>query len=123
MKNAKITSIFIIVSVSIMLFTACSSTNEKPPVTPQTAVNDTEKGISTAMKTIYVDTLKGLVKVKTITQTQSDKVMEEVTKNVSKAKGSINRLDKLVKNKVINQNQADKINQEIEKGKKDIEDK
>ena len=49
--------------------------------------------------------------------------MEEVTKNWSKAKGSINRLDKLVKNKVINQKQADKINQEIEKAKKDIESK
>ena len=123
MKNAKITSIFIIVSISIMMFTACSSNTKKPPITPQTAVNDTEKGISTATKTIYDDTLKGLVKVKTITQTQSDKVMEEVTKNVSKAKGSVNRLDKLVKDKVIDQKQADKINQEIEKAKKDIEGK
>jgi len=123
MKNAKITSIFIIASISIMLFTACNSTGKKESITPQTAVNDTEKGISTAMKTIYEDTLKGLVKVKTITQTQSDKVMEEVTKNVSKAKDSINRLDKLVKNKVINQKQADKINQEIEKAKKNIQGK
>jgi len=123
MKNGKITSIFILVCISIMLFTGCSSTTKKAPMNPKTVINDTEKGISTAMKTIYNDTLNGLVKVKTITQTQANKVMEEVTKNWPKVKGSINRLDKLVKDKVINQKQADKINQEIEKAKKDIESK
>ncbi|HEY8892717.1 MAG TPA: hypothetical protein VIM70_20985 [Clostridium sp.] len=124
MKNVKITSIFIIVSISIMIFTACSSmkspTIKKPLMAPQKEINNTVKAISTAMKTIYTDTLKGLVTAKTITQAQSDKVMEEVTKNVSKAKGSINRLSKLVKNNVITQGQADKINQNIEKAMKSI---
>ncbi|MBW9145751.1 hypothetical protein KTC92_02575 [Clostridium sp. CM027] len=116
MKNVKIASTFIIISISILLFTACNSM--KSPT------NTTKKAIlPTATKTIYSDTLKGLVTAKTITQTQSDKVMEDATKNVSQVKGSINRLGTLVENRVITQIQADKINQEIEKGMKGIEGK
>ncbi len=126
MKNVKIASIFIIISISMLLFTACNSmkspTTKKPTMTPKPSTNNTTKAIlPTAIKTIYSDTLKALVTAKTITQTQSDKVIEEVTKNVSQVKGSINRLSALVKSRVITQIQADKINQQIQKAMKSIE--
>ena len=123
MKNTKTASIFIIVSLSIMLFSGCSSmksTTKKTTMTPKTAVNNTVKVITEDMQMLYSDSLKALVTAKTITQTQSNKVMEEVTKNVSEVKGNINRLSKLVKDKVITQLQANKINEKIEKGMKNI---
>ena len=120
MKNTKNVSILIIVSLSIMLFTCWSSmkSTKKVPITPKTAVNNTVKVIARNMQMLYADTLKALVKAKTITQIQSNKVMEEVTKNVSEVKGNINKSSKLVKNKVITQLQANKINGKIEKGMK-----
>ncbi|WP_298844645.1 hypothetical protein [Clostridium sp.] len=121
MKNTKISSILIIVSLSTMLFAGCSSTKpttKKPIVTPKTAVNNTVKALSEDMKLLYTDTLKVLVKAKTITQTQSDKVMAEVKKNVSQVKGNFNKLSKLVKDKVITQLQADIINEKIQKNMK-----
>ena len=89
MKNTKITSMLIIVSLYTMLFAGCSSTKpttKKPAMAPKTAINDTVKVLSEDMKLLYTDTLKGLVKAKTITQTQSNKVMSEVSKNVSQVK-------------------------------------
>jgi len=96
------------------------STTKKTTMTPKTAVNNTVKVITEDMQMLYSDSLKALVTAKTITQTQSNKVMEEVTKNVSEVKGNINRLSKLVKDKVITQLQANKINEKIEKGMKNI---
>jgi len=125
MKNLKIATIFITISITILLVTACSSmmspTTKKTPMTPKPPTNNTTKAIlPKEIKIIYSDTLKALVTAKTITQIQSNKVIEEVTKNVSQVKGSINRLGTLVKNRVITQIQADKINQEVQKAMKSI---
>lgn len=128
MKNITIASILISVSMSIVIFTGCSNppkvpnsenlpTQIKPPMNNTTKSNQSN---STAMmKTLYSNALKDLVTAKTITQTESDKVLKELTMDMSQVKGvkgNINKLSALVKSHVITQAQADKINQRIQNG-------
>ena len=91
MKNAKkITSILILASMTMVLFVGCGST--KTDTTANTNTNatnsQTRKSDPTAMKTLYSDTLKSLVTDGTITQAQSDQVLEAVTKNVPQNTGT-----------------------------------
>ena len=73
MKNTKTTSIFIIFSLSIMLFCGCNSTTKKTTMNTKTSINDTEKDISIAMKTIYNDTDNSIISInKTNTQAIKD---------------------------------------------------
>ena len=138
MKNAKkITSILIVASMTMVLFVGCGST--KTDTTTNTNTNattnsQTRKSDPTAIKTLYSDTLKSLVTDGTITQAQSDQVIESVTKNVPQdtetgksagtdkpkdtgkstgTKPKNNRLSELVTSGVITQAQADTINQKI----------
>jgi hypothetical protein len=143
MKNAKkITSILMVASMTMVLLVGCGST--KTDTTTNTNTNatnsQTRKSDPTAIKTLYSDTLKSLVTDGTITQAQSDQVLEAVTKNVpkdtetgksagtdkssgtDKSKGTDkstgtkpknNRLSELVTSSVITQAQADTINQKV----------
>lgn len=143
MKNAKkITSILIVASMTMVLFVGCGSTKTDTTANANTnATNEqTRKFDPTAIKTLYSDTLKSLVTDGTITQAQSDQVLEAVTKNVpkdtetgksagtdkssgtDKSKGTDkstgtkpknNRLSELVTSSVITQAQADTINQKV----------
>jgi len=143
MKNAKkITSILILASMTMVLFVGCGSTKTDTTANTNTNATDsqTRKSDPTAMKTLYSDTLKSLVTDGTITQAQSDQVLEAVTKNVpqntgtdkssgtDKSKGTDktdgtgkstgtktknNRLSELVTSGVITQAQADTINQKV----------
>jgi len=91
MKNVKITSIFIVASLSVLVFAGCgSSSSMKNPTIPKAPIssntgNNTEntqihKTESTvAMKKLYSKTLKDLVMAKKITQAQANKVLEVVT--------------------------------------------
>ena len=97
MKNRKIALILISISMSVLVLVGCGSsviTTTKAPIT---------------MESIYSNSLKPLVASKAITQTQSNKVLVELTKDKSNA----NKLSTLVKSHVITQTQADKINQNI----------
>jgi len=143
MKNAKkITSILIVASMTMVLFIGCGST--KTDTTTNTNTNatnsQTRKSDPTAINTLYSDTLKSLVTDGTITQAQSDQVLEAVTKNVPQdtetgksagtdkssgtgkpngtgkstgTKPKNNRLSELVTSSVITQAQADTINQKF----------
>ena len=143
MKNAKkITSILMVASMTMVLFVGCGST--KTDTTTNTNTNatnsQTRKSDPTAIKTLYSDTLKSLVTDGTITQAQSDQVLEAVTKNVPQdteagksagtdkssgtdkskdtgkstgTKPKNNRLSELVTSGVITQAQADTINQKV----------
>lgn len=137
MKNAKkITSILIVASMTMVLFVGCGST--KTDTTTNTNTNatnsQTRKSDPTAIKTLYSDTLKSLVTDGTITQAQSDQVLEAVTKNVPQdtetdksagtdkskntgkstgTKPKNNRLSELVTSGAITQAQADTINQKV----------
>ena len=82
------------------IFTGCNSSNNTPLAMPP------------IIETIYVNTLKELVTDKTITQTQSDKVLNEVKMDISEGKGCY-RLFPLVRDGVINQGQSDKIAKRI----------
>jgi len=108
MKNAKIASILISVSMTILVFTGCGSNTKAPivksPIITKTPVvtktpnttnpnqnNQPNQSISTAtVKTLFSKTLKGLVTTKTITQTQSRKVLAAITKNMSQGSGTTN---------------------------------
>ena len=138
MKNAKkITSILMVASMTMVLLVGCGST--KTDTTTNTNTNattnsQTRKSDPTAIKTLYSDTLKSLVTDGTITQAQSDQVLEAVTKNVPQdtetgksagtdkssgtdkstgTKPKNNRLSELVTSGVITQAQADTINQKV----------
>ena len=133
MKNAKkITSILIVASMVMVLFVGCGSTKTDTTTNANTnATNSkTRKFDTTAIKTLYSDTLKSLVTDGTITQVQSDQVLEAVTKNVPQdtetgksagtdkdkptgKKPKNNRLSELVTSGVITQAQADTINQKV----------
>lgn len=151
MKNArKITSILVVASMTIVMFGGCSSKKADTAVpsssTTQaatTAKTDNKKFDPTAMKVLYADTLKALVTDSTITQAQSDKVLEAITKDMpqgtdkpagtpptgtdkpsenppagtDKPKEGKNpnddKLSALVTSKVITQAQADTINKKI----------
>ena len=152
MKNTKIASILISVSMTILVFTGCGNTTKapmnyttkapmnnttKPPMNETTKPNQSK---STAkMKTLYSKTLKDLVTEKTITQTQSKKVLAAITKNMSQGSGTtnnntgvpntgtgaetgtsnnttnmINGLSSLVKSRVITQTEANTIHERIQ---------
>ena len=78
------------------------------------AMKSNQANSAATMKTIYSNILKDLVTAKTITQTESDRVFKELTRDMSQVKGNINKLSALVKSHVITQTQADKINQKIQ---------
>ncbi len=124
MKNTKITSVLISASISILIFVGCSSTKApttvKPSNTMKSSMNTSKSNSTTMMKTLYSDTLKSLVTDKTITQSQSNKILKELTRDMSQVKGNINRLSALVKSHVITQAQSDKINQRIQEAMKKI---
>ncbi|MBC8063041.1 MAG: hypothetical protein H7Y18_20610 [Clostridiaceae bacterium] len=84
MRNVKkITSILIIASITMVMFIGCSS--KKSDATAQTRGNGQMGNRNfdpAAIKTRYENALKSLVTAGTITQEQSDKVLEAVTKNV-----------------------------------------
>ena len=137
MKNAKkITSILMVASMTMVLLVGCGSTKTDTTTNANTnATNSqTRKSDPTAIKTLYSDTLKSLVTDGTITQAQSDQVLEAVTKNVPQdtetgksagtdkssgtdkstgTKPKNNRLSELVTSGVITQAQADTINQKV----------
>lgn len=74
MKISKLASILIIAIIYIPVFTGCNSSKNTPLV------------MSPIIKTIYFNTLKELVTDKTITQTQSDKVLKEVEMDMLESK-------------------------------------
>jgi len=97
MKNTKIASILIIVSLSILVFCACGtmqSTNKKKspmksPTTMESPATTLPKPNQTqAMKTFYAGILKTLVNAKTITQVQSEKVLVVLTKSITQNAGT-----------------------------------
>ena len=117
MKNVKrIASILVIASLTITLLIGCSST-----ITPKirktsatTKYSQTIKYDATAIKTLYLKTLKALVKAGTITQEQSDKVLTAVIKDMpQKADGTAQNLTNTVTEDIVtddngtnNKNQA-----------------
>ena len=101
MKILKLASIFIIAIIFIPVFTGCDKSMNTPLV------------MSPIIKTIFLNTLKELVTDKTITQTQSDKVLNEVKMEMSEGKGCCYGLFPLVRDGVINQGQSDKISRKI----------
>ncbi|APC39925.1 hypothetical protein [Clostridium estertheticum] len=88
MKNTKISLTLISVSMTILLFTGCNMSNStKAPMNNtnrSNQINKSNQSMSTAsMKKLYSNTLKELVTAKTITNTQSKKVLSAITKNMS----------------------------------------
>ncbi|MBU3154380.1 hypothetical protein [Clostridium estertheticum] len=86
MKNAKkITSILIASSITMAMFVGCgskttASTTAATTTTAVTTTTETTKPDTSTMKTTYTTVLKALVTDKTITQSQSDKVLAVVAK-------------------------------------------
>ncbi|MFT5871909.1 MAG: hypothetical protein ACI8WT_000833 [Clostridium sp.] len=130
MKNIKkLTSILMVASMTMVLFSGCSSkkidtsTDTSSTTTDTTSVTqDTKKNDPTAMKTTYTTVLKALVTDSTITQAQSDKVLEVVAKEPTdgttptegqQKQHKNNKLSELVTSEVITQAQADTINQKV----------
>jgi len=101
MKNTKISLILILTIISMLVFTGCNSSTNTPLV------------MSPIIETIYLNNLQELVIDKTITQRQSDKVLEEVKTNMLESKGCYYGLLALVRDGVIKQGQSDKINHKI----------
>ncbi|MGV8981444.1 hypothetical protein [Clostridium sp.] len=86
MKNTKIASILIGVSMTVLVFSGCSGRTKIPNVVTKQQMNNTIKPIqssSTAMTELYSKTLKQLVTAKTITQTQSSKVLAAIKNNMT----------------------------------------
>jgi len=84
-KLNKITSGLIIISIVVFLFVGCQSSSAKSSsVAQESAQGNRRKFDPVAMKKQYEDALKGLVTDGTIKQTQSDKVLVALTKNVPK---------------------------------------
>jgi len=137
MKNKQIASILIIASMTMVLFVGCSSKSAttSTQTTNQSATRQNyKKSNPAAMKTLYTNDLKALVKDKTITQAQSDKILAVETKNMTQTvkrsgkanykqnnsqgqsnstRSKNNRLSALVTSKVITQAQANTINQKL----------
>jgi len=93
MKNTKITSILISASMAILVFTGCGSTTKAPNATNPPINNTTKPNqpiSTTTMKTLYSKTLKELVTAKTITKTQSKKVLATITQDMSQGSGTTN---------------------------------
>jgi hypothetical protein len=86
MKNTKIASILVSVSMTIIVFSGCSGRTKMPNVVTKQEMNNTIKpnqSNPTAMTELYSKTLKELVTAKTITQTQSRKVLAAITNNMT----------------------------------------
>jgi len=86
MKNTKIASILISVSMTIIVFSGCSSRIKIPNVVTKQQMNNAikpDQSNSTAMVELYSKTLKDLVTAKTITQNQSRKVLAAITNNMT----------------------------------------
>ena len=135
MKSAKMIASILIIA-SIVISVGCSS--KKVTTTQNTTNSQTRKFDPAAMKTSYENVLKSLVTAGTITQAQSDKVLEAVTTNsqgtrINKTAGTgnqnpankpsgtrlkNNQLSALVTSGVITQTQADTINQKIQEARK-----
>ncbi len=136
MKNAKkFTSLLLLLSVFISLFTGCGSQSSAGTSASQQSVVQGQRGNRqfnpTAMKESYEPALKELVSAGTITQTQADKVLEAISTNASQPgsnqnsqgqnngngqnnrRGGFNRLSGLVTSGVITQVQADAINAKV----------
>ena len=149
MRNAKkITSILIAASLTMVLFSGCASKAANVATTTNVQTSTTGNGNNkkfdpAAMKTSYETALKSLVTEGTITQDQSDKVLEAVTKVEIKPSGTAptdgkkpsdtapadraksagtkpknDRLSALVTSAVITQVQADTINQKLRESMK-----
>ena len=104
MKNAKIVSMLISTSLSILVFSGCNimqSSNTKGPSSPMKSATNTNKGTTKtqsgkidptlSMKNHYASTLKQLVKSKVITQVQSNKVLVALTNNLSQELARTNK--------------------------------
>ena len=90
MKKTKISLILMSVSMTILALTGCGiPSSTKAPMNNTKSTNQTNKykqSMSTAtMTTLYSNTLKELVVDKTITNTQSKKVLAVITRNMSQA--------------------------------------
>lgn len=146
MKNSKkITSILIVSSMVITMLVGCGSkstnTSDQTTNNAQATQTGNKRFDPTAMKTLYSSALKSLVTAKTITQSQSDKVLALETKNVQRGAGKGrpsrsnkqsgtnnknvanrgkgtnnmgNKLSTLVSSKVITLAQSNTINQKIQ---------
>jgi len=128
MKNAKLKSMLITTSICALVFTGCNSrmqnSTKSPIITkPPTIVNNKNNtsnsmtGTSdqiiqtdqTAIRSIYSQTLKGLVTARTITQAQSDKVLPVITRNMSQGQVVTNNQGQVVTNnqgQVVTNNQG-----------------
>ncbi|MBU3110194.1 hypothetical protein [Clostridium lacusfryxellense] len=90
MKNKKISLILISVSMTTLIFTGCAMKNStKTPMNNTNKTNQTNQtnksnqATSTdTMKKLYSNALNELVTAKTITTTQSKKVLAAITKNM-----------------------------------------
>jgi hypothetical protein len=147
----KITSILMVASMTMVLFSGCSSKEVDTSSTTDTTsvAQDTKKNDPEEMKTAYSTVLKELVADSTITQDQSDKVLEAVVKEPAAEAPSTdgtastdgttpteattptdgkqkqqknNRLGKLVTSNVITQAQADTIDQKVKEEMKIAKD-
>lgn len=77
----------VISSMTIVMFAGCSSTKVADTANTNNANLQVRKFDPAAMKTLYSDTLKTLVTDGTVTQAQSDKVLEVETKNIPRGAG------------------------------------
>ena len=138
----KITTTIIITSMSVLLFAGCSSSKTNASTANETTNSQARQIDGTAIKTLYSTVLKELVTANTITQVQSDKVLEVVNKDMPQGGGGDkptgtppattddttkgtppdgsndsqpknDRLSELVTSKVITQAQSDAINSKI----------
>ena len=142
MKKAKrVIFLLIIASLTIILVVGCSSTKKLGIIktSATTKYSQTIKYDATAIKSLYLKTLKAMVKAGTITQEQSDKVIRAVIKDLpKKADGTSDEnasnnvvedveadagrtnnahdnhiLSALIINRVLSQAQANTINQKL----------
>jgi len=101
MKISKLTLILITTSMYIPVFSGCNTSTNTPLV------------MSPIINTVYINTLKELVTDNTLTQAQSDEVLNKVKMDMSESKGCCYGLLPLVRDSVINQGQSDKISKRI----------
>ena len=124
MKNKRNILILISASMTILIFVGCSSTKSpttmKPSITMKSSMNTAQANSTLMLRTFYSDILKALVTAKTITQTQSEIVLGELTRDVPQVKGKMNKLSALVKSLIITQAQSDIINQKIQEAMEKI---
>lgn len=93
-NKSKITLLIIAASITVLLFSACGSKSSSSSSTTKTT-NSTNQANTTnsqpspdSMKTVFTNALKVLVSDSTITQTQLDKVLEAITKDMPENNGA-----------------------------------